>query len=196
MKSRSAHKKRGTQETSVEIALEIDGQGKYNINTSIPFLDHMLSLMAKHGFFNLNITAQGDIQVDFHHTVEDIGIVLGDVFTAALGDKKGMKRYGTAVVPMDEALAEVNLDICSRPYLGFHVRMLKGKVGEFDLELVEEFFKAFTNHSGMTIHVTLKHGENHHHCIEAIFKALGRALDQATMIDNRIESVLSTKGEL
>jgi imidazoleglycerol-phosphate dehydratase len=156
----------------------------------------MLILMTAHGFFDLAIRASGDTEVDDHHTVEDIGIVLGDSFKKAVCDKTGIKRYGRAVIPMDEALASVVIDLCDRPCLVYNLPMKQEKIGRFDVELVQEFFRGFTNHLGATIHINVMYGKNMHHIIEAVFKALGRALDEATTLDPRIKKVLSTKGLL
>lgn len=188
---------RKTTETAIKLRFTIDGSGKNRISTGIPFLDHMLSLFAKHGLFDLNIEATGDLEVDYHHTVEDIGIVLGKAITEAAGDKKGIRRYGSALLPMDETLASVALDISGRPYLVYNVTLpRRGKIREFDADLVEDFFQALVNNSGMTLHINLQYGRNIHHIFEAIFKAFGRALDEATTIDNRVSGVPSTKGRL
>ena len=194
--SRAAIIERVTQETRIKLSLNVDGSGEAKICTSVPFLDHMLSLMAKHGHFDLHIHAKGDIEVDYHHTVEDVGIVLGQAFRQALGDMKGIRRYGESRVPMDEAMAEAVVDISGRPNLVYNVKLPKGKVGEFDVELAFDFFKAFTNHAQLTLHMNVPYGENLHHIIEAMFKAFGRAMDAATEIDNRYLSVPSTKGML
>lgn len=193
--SRSTKLERKTSETCIFLELELDGKGEYKIETSIPFMDHMLCLMCKHGFFNLKLKAQGDIEIDYHHVVEDIGIALGTAFRRLLEDKKQIRRYGAATLPMDEALATVALDICSRSVLVYNVN-LSGKVGNFDVELVEEFFRAFASSSMITLHINLFYGKNIHHIIEAIFKAFGRALSQATRIDPHMGGVLSTKGKL
>lgn len=187
---------RATTETNINIKINLDGKGSYNLDTGVPFLDHMLALWARHGMFDLEVEAQGDIEVDDHHTVEDIGICLGKSIFDALGDKAGIKRYGTAFVPMDESLAMVCVDISGRAFLAFDAAMPTQKVGDFDTELVEEFLRAFANQGGMTLHVRLLAGKNTHHIIEAIFKALGRALREAVSIDERIEGVMSTKGQL
>lgn len=187
---------RQTLETDISIVLNIDGTGKGEITTGIGFFDHMLVLLAKHGFFDLQLTAQGDLYVDGHHTVEDTGIVLGQAFAKALGDKKGIKRYGTAFVPMDEALAMVSLDISGRPFLVFDVTIPSERIGLFDSELVEEFLRALAIHAGLTLHVRSISGKNSHHIIEAVFKALGRALDEAVSADERIVGVMSSKGML
>ncbi len=191
---RTAKIERKTKETDVKIEINLEGEGKYSINTAIPFLDHMLSLMSKHGLFDLKIRAKGDIDIDDHHTVEDAGIVLGKAVRQALGDMKGITRYGQASVPMDEALAEVRLDISGRPYLVYKVDFPKrSKIKEFDPDLIEDFLQAFVSNSGITLHVQSHYGRNTHHIIEAIFKALGRALRQAVTIDPRVKGVPSTK---
>ncbi len=193
---RSARVERETEETKIAIELKIDGGKKSRISTGVSFFDHMLYLMAKHGFFDLSIEARGDIEVDFHHTVEDVGIVLGEALKKALGDRVGIRRYGSATVPMGDALASVVVDICNRPFLVYNVSLAEGKVGNFDLELVKEFFQAFASHSGITLHVNLMYGSNNHHMIEAVFKAFGRALDEASILDEKISGILSTKGRL
>jgi len=185
---------RETAETSVSLALDLDGKGDYRISTTIPFLDHMLSLFAKHGFFDLTIQAKGDTKVDMHHTVEDIGIVLGQGFKRGIGEGRGICRYGYSSVPMDEALADVSLDCCNRPSLVFNLPSLNPKVGDFDVELVKVFFQAFTANSGITLHINVNYGENTHHVIESVFKAFGRALAGAVRVDKRVRGVLSTKG--
>ncbi len=193
---RTATIKRQTAETNISTSLNIDGTGKSEIATGIGFFDHMLLLLTKHGFFDLQLTTQGDLHVDGHHTVEDTGIVLGQAFAKALGDKNGIKRYGTAFVPMDEALAMVSLDISGRPFLVFDVAIPSERIGDFDSELTEEFLRALSVHAGLTLNVRLLSGKNSHHIVEAIFKALGRALDEATSIDERIVGVMSSKGML
>jgi imidazoleglycerol-phosphate dehydratase len=194
--SRTASVERITGETAIKLTLQLDGSGQSQINTGIGFFDHMLLLFGKHGLLDLSIEAKGDTYVDGHHTVEDTGIVLGQALAKALGDKNGIKRYGTAFVPMDEALAMVSLDISGRPYLVFDVALPSEQVGQFDSELTEEFLRALSVHAGITLHVRLLSGKNTHHIIEAIFKALGRALDEATRQDDRIKGVMSTKGML
>jgi len=192
---RIAKIERKTKETDIKITLNLDGEGKYNIATSIPFLDHMLSLMCKHGLFDMKIKAKGDIDVDYHHTVEDIGIVLGKAVKQALGDMKGISRFGQATVPMDEAIASVSLDISGRPYLVYKVEFpKKSKIKNFDPDLIEDFLQAFVSNGAITLHVSSHYGRNTHHIIEAIFKALGRALRQAVAIDPRMKDVPSTKG--
>jgi imidazoleglycerol-phosphate dehydratase len=185
-----------TKETQIRLSLNIDGTGEGKICTSVPFLDHMLNLFARHGLFDMQVEAKGDIDIDFHHTVEDIGIVLGDAFRQALGDKKGIRRYGNSVVPMDETLAGVTVDLSGRPFLAYDVDLPKVKIGDFDVELVREFFAAFTNNCGLNLHVRLMYGDNVHHIVEACFKAFARAMDEATRVDERIKGVMSTKGLL
>ncbi len=193
---REAEVVRETRETQIRLKLNIDGAGESNISTGVGFLDHMLELFVKHGFFDLDVNATGDLHVDEHHTVEDVGICLGEAFKKALGDKVGMRRFGNFTVPMYEALAQVNLDLCGRPYLHYQTPLTHGKVGTFDVELAEEFFHGFVNYSGMTLHINVPYGTNHHHIIEAIFKAVAKAFDIATSIDDRVSGVLSTKGTL
>ena len=188
--------KRKTTETDITLKINIDGSGKYNINTPVPFLTHMLELFSKHGLFDLDIIASGDVEIDSHHTVEDIAICLGEAFNKALGKKEKIKRYGEAKVPMDEALAQITLDISGRPHLTCNIPQIKAKVGQFDTELVEEFFQAFVNNSGITLHINLISGKNSHHIIEAVFKAFARALDTATLLDPRVSGIPSTKGAL
>ncbi|MBA3013743.1 MAG: imidazoleglycerol-phosphate dehydratase HisB [Proteobacteria bacterium] len=187
---------RQTKETKIAIALTLDGTGRVDIKTGVPFMDHMLTLMAVHGFFDLTITAEGDIEVDGHHTVEDIGICLGQALKKALNANRGIKRFGNALVPMDETLVQVALDLSNRPFLAYQVTIRDSKVGTFDTELAKEFLRSLSLHGGITLHVDLVRGENTHHIIEAIFKALGRALDQATTVDSRLDGVLSSKGTL
>jgi imidazoleglycerol-phosphate dehydratase len=196
MPGRKARYVRETKETKASLTLNLDGKGKAELSTPIPFLDHMLDLMVRHGFFDLSLKAQGDTDVDLHHTVEDIGICLGEVFKKALGGFGGIRRYGDSVVPMGEALASVVVDICNRPHLVFTTPLVREKVGKFDVELVKEFFQAFASRSGTTIHIVVHYGDNAHHVIEAVFKAFGRALDEATLKDQRVEGALSTKGIL
>lgn len=193
---RTAVIKRKTSETGILIKLNLDGSGTYAISTPVAFLNHMLELMTKHGLFDLSLKATGDTDIDLHHTVEDIGICFGEAVQKALESKRTIRRYGEATVPMDEALAQAVIDVSGRPYLVFNVPPLRGKVGNFDLELVEEFFQAFVNHSGITLHINVLRGKNYHHIIEAVFKAFGRALDSATVIDKRVSGVPSTKGAL
>ena len=194
--SRKASLERITKETQIKLTLEIDGRGEAKIYSSVPFLDHMLDLFTRHGLFDLQIEAKGDIDIDFHHTVEDIGIVLGQAFREALGDKKGIRRYGQASVPMDETQASVAIDLSGRPYMVYNVKLPKVKIGEFDVELAREFFQAFANNAGANLHINVLYGDNVHHILEACFKGMARALDMATQVDPRIEGVLSTKGKL
>ncbi len=193
---RTAVVERVTKETRIRLSLGLDGTGEAKICTSVPFLDHMLDLFSRHGLFDLQVEAQGDIDIDFHHTVEDIGIVLGEALKRALGGKEGIRRYGQATVPMDETLASVAVDLSGRPFLCYNVAVPRVKIGEFDVELVKEFFQAFANTGGLNLHINLAYGENVHHIVEACFKAFARALDEATRMDERITGVLSTKGRL
>ena len=187
---------RDTNETKISLELSIDGTGKSEINTGVGFFDHMLTLFAKHGLFDLKVVCDGDLEVDQHHSVEDIGIALGQAFNQALGTKEGITRYATITTPMDEALSTVSLDISGRSFLVYNVEGLKDKVGNFDTELVEEFFLAFANNARINLHINLAYGRNSHHIIESIFKGFGRALDQATLQNPRIKGVPSTKGVL
>ena len=196
MKQRKAKTERVTSEVKVKVEINLDGKGVYDIDTGIPFFNHMLCQFAKHGYFDMKISAVGDLDVDFHHTVEDVGLALGDAFLKALGDKKSIRRFGEAFVPFDETLAFASVDLSGRPYLVYRVRVPKSKVGEFDLELGEEFFKSFSNTLMCNMHIELRYGDNLHHMIEAIFKAAGRALDNATRIDPRSSGIPSTKGKL
>ena len=185
---------RRTAETDIKLELNIDGTGTASVATGVGFLDHMLTLFAVHGFFDLSLTASGDIEVDDHHSVEDVGICLGQALAAALGDKGGIRRYGTSLVPMDEALARVVVDVSNRPFLHFQVAITDQKVGTFDTSLVKEFMRALAQHGGLTLHVDLVHGENAHHIIEAVFKALGRALNEATSRLAGRSAAVSSKG--
>jgi len=194
--SRDAKISRTTKETDINLSLLIDGHGKASINTGVAFLDHMLTLWTVHGFFDLDIRATGDLEVDAHHTVEDIGICLGKALTQAIGNLSGIRRFGNAAIPMEETLACINLDICNRPYLVYKVGFLTSKIGNFDTELVEEFLRAMVVNSGMTLHVQVPYGKNSHHIAEAVFKALGRAIDKATQFDSRLKGHLSSKGML
>jgi imidazoleglycerol-phosphate dehydratase len=193
---RSAEVKRKTKETDIQLKLNLDGTGLSAIDTGIPFLEHMFELMAVHGFMDLNVKAKGDTEIDYHHTVEDLGICLGKAINQALGDKKGIKRYGQAIVPMDEALANVVIDISNRPYLLYKVQLKKTLTGKFDISLLKEFFRALVNYAGITMHIELLSGDDAHHIAEAIFKAFGRALDQASQREERLDGVPSTKGLL
>jgi imidazoleglycerol-phosphate dehydratase len=194
--SRVSSVKRQTNETNIELTFNIDGEGQSNITTGVPFLNHMLDLFAKHGQFDLIVQASGDTDVDDHHTTEDIGICLGQVLREALGDKKGIKRYGNAFVPMDETLAQVVVDLSNRPHLEMRAHFPNQKVGTFDTELVHEFMWKLALEARINLHIIVHYGQNTHHIIEAIFKALSRALDEATTIDPRIKGVPSTKGML
>ena len=193
-KRRDAKMERKTKETQVTVVLDLDGEGKTEVDTGIVFMNHMLTLFGVHGRFNIRVKAVGDIHVDFHHTVEDIGIVLGRVIAEALGDKISIRRYGTAVIPMDEALSEVVLDLSSRPYLVMDIPWNTEKIGEMETQLFEEFFRAVAFNSGMTLHICTRYGSNGHHMIESIFKAFGRALRQACTLDDTIDGVMSSKG--
>ncbi|HWJ77707.1 MAG TPA: imidazoleglycerol-phosphate dehydratase HisB [Niallia sp.] len=193
---RTAAISRKTGETNIQLSLNVDGDGIAEIDTGVPFMNHMLDLFTKHGLFNLTVQANGDIEVDDHHTTEDIGICLGMALKDALGDKKGIKRYGNSFVPMDETLAQVVIDLSNRPHLEFRAEFPSDKVGTFDTELVHEFLWKFALEARMNLHVVLHYGKNTHHMIEAIFKALARALDEATTIDPRIKGIPSTKGML
>jgi len=195
-KHRKAEVKRKTKETEVAIKLDLDGSGRHSVSTGVPFFDHMLSLLAYHGSLDLSLKAEGDIGVDAHHTVEDVGICLGDGIKKALGEAKGIRRYGMAMIPMDETLGSVVLDLSMRPCLVFHMKLRKLKIGNFDLELVEEFFRALCNHSRSTLHINLLYGKNSHHMVEAVFKGFGRALREAVSLDERTSQVPSTKGIL
>lgn len=195
-KPRQAEIARETAETRIRLRLTLDGTGTSDINTGVGFLDHMLELFAKHGFFDLGVEATGDLHVDAHHTTEDVGICLGMALHEAVGDKAGMQRFGSFTVPMYEALAKVDLDVCGRALLHYDTPLAYGKVGDFDIELAEEFFHGFVNHSGTTLHINVPYGTNRHHIIEAVFKAVAKALDIATRSDERITGVLSTKGSL
>jgi len=194
---RDATIERQTKETDVSLYLNLDGTGPSRVDTSIPFMDHMLSLMAAHGFMDMELSAEGDIEVDNHHTVEDLGICLGSAFKDALGEKKGIMRYGEASIPMDEALARVVIDISNRPMLSYRVPLKKRTTGTFDVGLIKEFFYALVTNAGITTHIDLISGEDPHHISEAIFKAFARSMDQATAVEDRIaDRVPSTKGLL
>ena len=193
---RTSEVERKTAETAIKVRLTVDGTGHVNIRTGIGFFDHMLTLFACHGMFDLCVDATGDLHVDAHHTVEDIGIVLGDCLDKALGTREGIRRYGISSVPMDEALVMVTVDLGGRPFLVFNCSFPCSKIGEFDTELVEEFLRALSNHLRANIHVNLFYGKNAHHIAESIFKGLGRALDEATSLDSRIKGQLTTKGVL
>lgn len=193
---REATVERKTKETDITCKLNIDGAGNSNISTGIGFFDHMLEGFSRHGFFDLNMTINGDLNVDGHHSVEDAGIVLGQAIKEAIGDKKGIMRYGSTILPMDDALCLCAIDLCGRPYFVFECDFTVDRVGYLDTELVREFFYAVSYSAGMNLHIKMIHGENNHHMIEAMFKAFARALDEATLNDPRINGVLSTKGSL
>lgn len=192
---RKAGIERKTKETDISVELSVDGKGRADIETGIPFFNHMLELFAAHGFFDLVIRARGDIDVDYHHTVEDIGICLGSAFREALQGKKGIRRYGMSVVPMDEALCQAVVDFSNRPFL-YHNLTSQDRIGQFEVQLVPEFMQALVNQGGITLHIEVIRGRNTHHIVEAMFKALGRAMDAATGMDERIQGVISTKGIL
>jgi imidazoleglycerol-phosphate dehydratase len=195
-RERSARVNRKTKETDITVELGVDGVGKSSVETGVPFLNHMLDSFARHGFFDLTVRANGDLEVDQHHTVEDVGLALGQALREALGDKAGIRRFGEATCPLDEALVRVIVDLSGRPFFVYEVTLTQDRVGTFDTELVHDFLLAFTNQLGMNLHVDMVRGRNPHHVIEATFKALARALDFATQIDSRVEGVLSTKGAL
>jgi imidazoleglycerol-phosphate dehydratase len=194
--ARTSHVKRSTSETQIEVKLNLDGSGIQEIKTPVPFLDHMLSQLARHGYFDLTIKAEGDTHIDFHHTVEDVGIAVGQAFKEALGDKKGIRRFSEANVPLNEALAQCIIDISGRAFFVFNVELPKAKLGEFDVELVPEFFQAFSANSGITLHLNSPYWNNLHHITEALFKSFARALDSACSLDSRTSEVPSTKGTL
>lgn len=196
MAERTSNISRKTKETDINVSLNIDGTGKVVANTGIGFFNHMLEGFAKHGFFDLDINCEGDLAVDCHHTIEDCGIVLGNAIKQAIGDKKGIKRFGQCLLPMDETLVMLALDLSGRPYFVFDAEFTTDRVGYMDTEMVKEFFYAVSYSAGMNLHIKLEHGSNNHHIIEAMFKAFAKALDEATTIDPRITEVLSTKGSL
>ncbi len=193
---RRASVARKTKETDIRLELDLDGRGRYQVETGIPFLNHMLELFTKHGFFDLTVRATGDLAVDYHHTVEDVGLALGLALRDALGEKAGIRRFGEATVPLDEALVTTVVDLSGRPFLVYDVRIKQAKIGSFDVELVNDFLLAMTNQAGMNLHVRMASGRNPHHIVEATFKSLARALDLATQRDPRVVGVLSTKGLL
>ena len=193
---RKGRVERKTKETDIKVELELDGSGKAEVETGIPFLNHMLDSFSRHGLFDLKLKAKGDIEIDYHHTVEDVGLALGQAFKESLGDKQGIRRFGEASCPLDETLAKVVVDLSGRPYLSYNVKIRPGRVGNFDTDLPHEFFAAFANQLGMNLHIDVVRGENPHHIIEACFKAFARAMDMATQLDTRIQGVLSTKGTL
>lgn len=194
--SRVAHISRITNETNITMDLELDGTGKHTIETGIGFFDHMLSGFSKHGFFDMNLQCKGDLEVDCHHTIEDTGIVLGNAIKEAAGDKKGIRRYGYCLLPMDETLVLCAVDLSGRPYLAYDASFTADRVGDMDTEMAREFFYAISYNAGMNLHIKVMYGENNHHILEAMFKAFGKALDMAVSYDDRIKDVLSTKGSL
>jgi len=193
---RAAEVERKTRETQVAVALKIDGSGHGEIATGVPFLDHMLESFARHGFFDLKVEAHGDLHIDEHHTVEDVGIMLGRAFRQALGDRSGIRRFGEATVPLDEALCTAVVDISGRSYLAYEVPVAQERVGSFPTELVQDFMKAFSDEAGLNLHLHLHAGRNPHHVIETVFKSFARAMDQASSLEPRVSGVLSTKGTL
>ncbi len=193
---RTAEIKRDTKETQIRVKLNLDGVGRGTFDTGVPFLDHMLDQVARHGVFDLEVSAKGDLHIDAHHTVEDIGITIGQAFAKAIGDKQGIRRYGHAYVPLDEALSRVVVDLSGRPGLEFKVDFVRARIGEFDVDLVHEFFQGFTNHALVTLHADSIRGDNAHHQAETVFKAFGRALRMAVEVDPRVQGVPSTKGSL
>ena len=193
---RTATVTRGTAETDIRVTLNLDGRGRYEIETGVPFLNHMLEIFARHGFFDLTVRATGDLEVDYHHTVEDVGLALGQAFREALGDKAGIRRFGEAAVPLDEALVTSVVDLSGRPFFVYDVKIEQAKIGSFDVELVHDFLLALTNQAAMNLHVRMASGRNPHHIVEATFKSLARAMDLATQRDPRLSGVLSTKGTL
>jgi imidazoleglycerol-phosphate dehydratase len=196
MSKREAHVTRNTLETQIAVRLDLDGTGRSRLATGVPFLDHMLDQVARHGVFDLEVEARGDLHIDAHHTVEDVGITLGQAFAQAVGDKKAVRRYGHAYVPLDEALSRVVVDLSGRPGLEFHIEFTRARIGEFDVDLVHEFFQGFVNHAAVTLHVDNLRGSNAHHQAETAFKAFGRALRMAVEKDPRVAGVPSTKGAL
>ncbi|HEY7555971.1 MAG TPA: imidazoleglycerol-phosphate dehydratase HisB [Candidatus Binatia bacterium] len=193
---RTAKVSRKTKETDITVYVDLDGSGKAEIETGMPFYNHMLDAFTRHGLFDVNVQAKGDIEVDYHHTVEDVGLALGQAFKDALGDKHGIRRFGEASCPLDETLARVVVDLSGRPYLSYNVKIRPGRVGNFDTDLPHEFYAAFANQLGMNLHIDVVRGENPHHIIEACFKAFARAMDLATQLDPRVQGVPSTKGSL
>jgi len=197
MMTRSADVKRDTKETQIKVSINLDGSGKADLNIGIPFLEHMLEQIARHGMFDLSIEANGDLEIDAHHTVEDVGITLGQALTEALGDKRGIRRYANAYVPLDEALSRVVIDCSGRPGLEYHAEYPRARVGDFDVDLIYEFFQGLVNHAMLTVHIDSIRGRNAHHIAETIFKAFGRALRAAVELDPKQEGVIpSTKGSL
>ena len=197
MADRKAAIKRDTLETQIQVSINLDGSGNYNVDTGVPFLDHMLDQVARHGLIDLDIKAKGDLHIDAHHTVEDVGITLGQAFAEAIGDKKGIRRYGHAYVPLDEALSRVVIDFSGRPGMEYGVEYTRARVGDFDMDLLSEFFQGFINHAQVTLHIDNIRGKNAHHIAETVFKAFGRAVRMAIEMDSRMGDTLpSTKGSL
>ena len=197
MSARTAQVKRDTLETRIEVNLNLDGSGKVELDTGVPFLEHMLDQVARHGLLDLGIVAKGDLHIDAHHTVEDIGITMGQAFNQAIGDKKGLRRYGHSYIPLDEALSRVVLDFSGRPGLEYGVSFARARIGEFDVDLLHEFFQGFVNHAKVTLHIDCLRGDNAHHIAETVFKAFGRALRMAAEPDPRMAGIMpSTKGTL
>ena len=196
MAARKADVQRKTNETDIRLSVQLEGEGQYEVSTGVPFLDHMLELFARHGFFDLSVQASGDIAVDDHHTVEDVGLALGQALREALGDKHGIRRFGEASVPLDEALVSCVVDLSGRPFLAYNLEIRQERVGNFSTELIHDFFLALTNQVGMNLHLNMTQGRNPHHIIEAGFKAFARALSSAVEHDPRVQGVLSTKGTL
>jgi len=195
-RSRVATVARKTKETDIRLTLALDGSGRSEVRTGVAFLDHMLELLARHGFFDLTVQASGDLHVDYHHTVEDVGLVLGQAIRQALGEKTGIRRFGEATVPLDEALVQTVVDLSGRPFFVYDVTIAQQKIGQFDVELIHDFLLALVNQAGMNLHVRMLSGRNPHHIVEATFKGLARALDLATQRESRLVGVLSTKGTL
>lgn len=196
MKKRTARIDRKTRETDISIELNLDGSGNYRNKTGIPFLDHMLDLLAKHALFDLKVEAKGDLEVDYHHTVEDVGLALGEALNAALGDRAGINRYGWSLVPMDESLCQVAIDLGGRPYLVYSVATKKRKIRDFDIDLIEEFFRAFATQGRMNLHIAHLYGQEPHHAIESVFKGVAKALLQAVTLNPRVKGIPSSKGRL
>ncbi len=197
MTTRTAQVKRDTLETQIMVELDLDGSGKNSLDTGVPFLEHMLEQIARHGLLDVSVQASGDLHIDAHHTVEDIGITLGQAFTQALGDRKGIRRYGHAYVPLDEALSRVVIDFSGRPGLEYHVSFARARIGDFDVDLLHEFFQGFVNHANVTLHIDCLRGDNAHHIAETVFKAFGRAIRMAAEPDPRMAGIMpSTKGSL
>ncbi len=195
-KPRKAIIHRKTRETDLKVSINLDGRGEFKGSLGVGFMDHMLDLFAKHGLFDLQISGKGDLHIDPHHSVEDLGITLGQALVKAVGDKTGMRRFGRAAVPMEETLAECVLDFCGRPHLVFRAKVPRQKLGDFDTELVEDFFRAVAMNAGLTLHLDVPYGRNAHHIVEALFKAFARALSESVSLDPRVKGVLSTKGKL